>query len=143
MHPPRSPTRMTLHKTSLISALLKSLSAHFSEHLPCLKRVKHIPSCSYDSSSIALLLVSNQILRPPTFGWPMERHIHLRPCHLLLSQAPIKVNVHYYEDGNVCLTTTKKISIDNAGSTGGEVVRKIGSGPRRHTRKNFNRAFVV
>lgn len=53
----------------------------------------------------------------------------------------IKVNVHYYEDGNVALTTTKKINIDNAGSTGAEVVRKIAQVEKAY-QEDLNRAFV-
>ena len=53
----------------------------------------------------------------------------------------IKVNVHYYEDGNVALATTKKVSIDNAGSTGAEVVRKIAQAEKAY-QEELNRAFV-
>jgi capping protein alpha len=53
----------------------------------------------------------------------------------------IKVNVHYYEDGNVALTTTKKINIENAGSTGVEIVRKLAQAERAY-QEELNRAFV-
>lgn len=49
--------------------------------------------------------------------------------------------MHYYEDGNVALTTKKKISIDNAGNTGAEVVRKVAQAEKTY-QEELNRAFV-
>lgn len=56
----------------------------------------------------------------------------------------IKVNVHYYEDGNVALATTKKVdnvSVDGSGSDGASVVRKIAAIEKQY-QEEINRTFV-
>ena len=125
--------------TSLISSLLKSSGAHFSEHYPT-SNTSAYTVCSSDPSSVALLLVSNKY-SPTNFWNGRWRGTYLYNPLTSSLTGTIKVNVHYYEDGNVALTTTKKINIDNAGSTGAEVVRKLAQAERAY-QEELNRAFV-
>ncbi len=54
----------------------------------------------------------------------------------------INVNVHYYEDGNVALTTTKPISISSAGNSASEIMRKIATAEKAY-QEELNRSFVA
>ena len=49
--------------------------------------------------------------------------------------------MHYYEDGNVSLTTSKPVQVDNAGSTGAEIVRQIATLEKTY-QEELNRGFV-
>jgi len=53
----------------------------------------------------------------------------------------IKVDVHYYEDGNVRLLTTKDVSISvGAGAGAAEVMRKIAAEEKKY-QEDLNKAF--
>ncbi|KAL8758588.1 MAG: hypothetical protein Q9184_003881 [Pyrenodesmia sp. 2 TL-2023] len=86
------------------TSLLKSLSTHATEHYPSATTTV-CPS----PSSITLLLVSNKY-SPSNFWNGRWRSTYT----LSLSSPPtltgrINVDVHYYEDGNVRLTTSKDV----------------------------------
>ena len=51
------------------------------------------------------------------------------------------MNVHYYEDGNVALSTTKNIPDTEVESRGDSVVRKIAAVEKQY-QEEVNRAFV-
>ncbi|KAL8705497.1 MAG: hypothetical protein Q9201_001372 [Fulgogasparrea decipioides] len=104
----RSYTLDTEH-SDLISSLLKSLATHSSEHYPSATCIV----CPTPSSpqTLALLLVSNKY-SPQNFWNGRWRSTYLftpSPSTPSLT-GTINVDVHYYEDGNVRLTTSKKVS---------------------------------
>ncbi|KAI4281655.1 MAG: hypothetical protein L6R38_003526 [Xanthoria sp. 2 TBL-2021] len=128
----------------LISCLLKSLSTHSTEHYPSATyTVCPTPS---SPNTIALLLVSNKY-SPSNFWNGRYRSTYLfTPSSSTLS-GTINVDVHYYEDGNVRLTTTKKIpemkvenSSASSSSAAAEVLRKI-AGVERAYQEELNRGF--
>jgi len=49
--------------------------------------------------------------------------------------------VHYYEDGNVALNTSRKVSEVNVGDGGSEIVRKIAQIEKQY-QEEVNRALV-
>lgn len=53
----------------------------------------------------------------------------------------IQVDVHYYEDGNVALNTTKPISLSVTSLDAGAIVSRI-AGAERDYQEELNRAFV-
>jgi capping protein alpha len=53
----------------------------------------------------------------------------------------IQVDVHYYEDGNVALNTTKPISINIPSVSAESIVSKIAAAERDY-QEALNRAFV-
>ncbi|KAI4247463.1 MAG: hypothetical protein L6R40_001411 [Gallowayella cf. fulva] len=102
------PYTLQSEHSDLISSLLRSLSTHASEHYPSATyTVCPTPS---SSPTLALLLVSNKY-SPSNFSNGRYRSTYL----LNPSRSPpsltgtIKLDVHYYEDGNVRLTTSKQI----------------------------------
>lgn len=54
----------------------------------------------------------------------------------------IKVDVHYYEDGNVRLLTEKPINFANDSSSGEDIVRQIAMVERKY-QEDLNRAFAA
>ncbi|KAL8850740.1 MAG: hypothetical protein Q9221_004308 [Calogaya cf. arnoldii] len=130
--------------SDLISSLLKSLSTHSTEHYPSATyTVCPTPSTP---NTIALLLVSNKY-SPSNFWNGRYRSTYLFNHSSSTLSGTINVDVHYYEDGNVRLTTTKKIpetkletSSASSGSAAAEVLRKI-AGVERAYQEELNRGF--
>lgn len=56
-------------------------------------------------------------------------------------EGTIKVDVHYYEDGNVRLQTKKPVSVSVASSTGAGIAKEISSTERKY-QEELNRGFV-
>jgi capping protein alpha len=53
----------------------------------------------------------------------------------------IKVDVHYYEDGNVRLLTKKDVSLNvSAGASASEIVRQIATAEKKY-QEDLNKAF--
>ena len=50
--------------------------------------------------------------------------------------------MHYYEDGNVALTTAKPVSLSSAGSSASEIIRKIAAAEKAY-QEELNKAFVA
>lgn len=53
----------------------------------------------------------------------------------------IRVQVHYYEDGNVSLNTEKEVMETGVGASGPEIVRKIAAVEKAY-QEELNRALV-
>lgn len=141
-------------------SLLKSLSAHATEHYP---------SSSYgvypieNDSAIAILLVANRY--SPNNFWSVhlfgERAVYsgdgtrltrnrngrLRAIYHLPVTEPstvtgkIQVDVHYYEDGNVSLNTAKPVSLPISSLSAETIMGRIGAAERDY-QETLNRAFV-
>lgn len=137
-------------------SLLKSLSAHATEHYP---------NCSYgvypieNDSAVAIVLVANRY-SPNNFWYDMirsysslgswligTRNGRLRATYQMPISEPttvtgkINVDVHYYEDGNVALNTTKPISVPISSLSAETVISRIAAAERDY-QENLNRAFV-
>ena len=52
----------------------------------------------------------------------------------------MKVDVHYYEDGNVRLLTEKPVSATAAAGSASEIVREVAKAEKRY-QEDLNRAF--
>jgi len=122
----------------LTASLLKSLSIYFGEHYPASSASAY--SVCTSSDTVTVLIVANKY-SPSNFWngrWRSTFHYNLATQVLT---GEIQVNVHYYEDGNVALTTTKPVEIDNVSDSGAEIVRRIGQVERGY-QEELNRAFV-
>lgn len=53
----------------------------------------------------------------------------------------IKVDVHYYEDGNVRLLTEKPVSTSTSSSSAADIVKAIGQVERKY-QEELNKAFI-
>ncbi|KAJ5758503.1 F-actin-capping protein subunit alpha [Penicillium odoratum] len=123
----------------LIKSLLKSLSIHAREHYP---------SCSYgvyptdNDSAVAILLVANRY-SPNNFWNGRFRAIYQVPISSSSTTVTgkIHVHVHYYEDGNVALSTTKPVSASVSSISAESIMSRIAATERDY-QEELNRAFV-
>ncbi|OQE75031.1 hypothetical protein PENNAL_c0074G03877 [Penicillium nalgiovense] len=123
----------------LIKSLLKSFGVHAREHYP---------SCSYgvypieNDTVIAIVLVANRY-SPNNFWNGRFRAIYQLPVSSLPSALTgnIHVDVHYYEDGNVALNTTKPVNISIPSVSAESIVSRIAATERDY-QEALNRAFV-
>lgn len=56
-------------------------------------------------------------------------------------EGSVKVDVHYYEDGNVRLLTNKPVSVSIPSGTGSGIAKEIGSVERKY-QEELNRGFT-
>lgn len=90
----------------LITALQKSLSTHAGEHYPN-STIAIFPTSS--DSTLVLLLVANKYSPSNFWNGRFRTTYHFTPTTASLS-GTLKCDVHYYEDGNVRLTTSKTLA---------------------------------
>jgi len=130
----------TLESTNaeLITSLLKSLRPHVSEHYPSLPAYGVYPSP--EDTAIALGITGNKY-SPANYWNGRWRSIYIfDPASKTLS-GEIKVDVHYYEDGNVRLLTSHAIEEEIPSGTAADVVRCIARKEKEY-QENLNAAFV-
>lgn len=120
----------------LIRSLQKSFSKAAAEHFPT-STVGIYPTSS--DSSVAILLVANKYSPQNFWNGRWRSTYTLSPSSGSLSGA-IKVDVHYYEDGNVRMSTSKDVEVSNAGGADA-VVREIAKAENKF-QEELNRAFV-
>ncbi|KAF2760221.1 subunits of heterodimeric actin filament capping protein Capz [Pseudovirgaria hyperparasitica] len=124
-------------QADLAKSLLKSLSTHAQEHYP---------ASSYgvypieNDSAVAIALVANKY-SPNNFWNGRWRSVYqFNPSTSTLT-GKVHVDVHYYEDGNVRLLTSKPFSLSVSSSNASEIIRQI-AGAEKHYQEDLNRAFV-
>jgi len=119
-------------------SLVKSLSTHTTEHYP--KSSTGVYPIE-DDSQIALVTVANKYSPSNYWNGRWRSSYIYNPSSGSLTGA-IKVDVHYYEDGNVRLLTNKDVSVTVGGGAGaGEVVKQIAAAERRY-QEDLNKAFA-
>jgi capping protein alpha len=119
-------------------SLNKSLGTHASEHYPKSSHgVFPVPS---SPSSLAIITVANKY--SPTNYWNGRwRSSYIYDTSSGSISGSIKVDVHYYEDGNVRLLTTKEVNLSAGGSANGtEIMRKIAAEEKKY-QEDLNKAF--
>ncbi|RAR13567.1 f-actin-capping protein subunit alpha [Stemphylium lycopersici] len=121
----------------LLKSLNKSLSSHAAEHYPKSSYgVYPVPS---SPSSLAIVTVANKY--SPTNYWNGRwRSSYIYDTSSGSITGSIKVDVHYYEDGNVRLFTTKEVSVSASGANAPDVMRKIAAEEKRY-QEDLNKAF--
>ncbi|KAF2647303.1 F-actin-capping protein subunit alpha [Lophiostoma macrostomum CBS 122681] len=121
----------------LVKSLVKSLGTHASEHYP--KSSLGVYPIE-DDSQLAIVTVASKY-SPSNFWNGRWRSSYIfNPSSGSLTGS-IKVDVHYYEDGNVRLLTNKDVSLSvgaNAGAT--EIVRQIANAEKKY-QEDLNKAF--
>ncbi|KAA6413582.1 MAG: f-actin-capping subunit alpha [Lasallia pustulata] len=122
--------------TDLMKSVLKSLATHAREHYPT-STYAVFPSAS--DSALAILLVANRY-SPSNFWNGRWRSTYLYNPTTASLTGTIKVDVHYYEDGNVRLTTTRPVASTPA-SSAGDVVRQIAMAEKNY-HEELNRGFT-
>jgi capping protein alpha len=118
-------------------SLLKSLGSHVSEHYPSLPAYGVYPS--FQDTTIALVITGNKY--SPTNYWNGRwRSVYtFDPVSNTLT-GEIKVDVHYYEDGNVRLLTTNTVEEQIPSGSAADVVRTLARREKEYQEK-LNDAF--
>ncbi|KKK25484.1 hypothetical protein ARAM_002062 [Aspergillus rambellii] len=122
----------------LIKSLLKSVAAHTREHYP---------ASSYgvypieNDSAVAIVLVANRY-SPNNFWNGRFRSLYqVAVGDSTTVTGKIQVDVHYYEDGNVSLNTTKPVSISIPSASAESIISRIAAAERNY-QEELNKAFV-
>ncbi|KAK4635322.1 F-actin-capping protein subunit alpha [Fulvia fulva] len=119
--------------SDLVRSLIKSFSTFSTEHFPSSTIGVYLTD-----SGIALILVANKY-SPQNFWNGRWRSTYiLDPSSNALS-GTVKADVHYYEDGNVRMSTSKKIEVDTSGAAD-SVVREIAKAENMF-QEELNRGF--
>ncbi|KAN0084648.1 F-actin-capping protein subunit alpha [Elaphomyces granulatus] len=132
------PHRFDSRNADLIKSLIKSLSVHAREHYP---------SCSYgaypaeNDTAVAILLVANRY-SPNNYWNGRFRTVYIVPISSTSSAITgnIHVDVHYYEDGNVALSTTKPVSVSVSSLSANTILSRIAAAERDY-QEELTRAF--
>ncbi|KAI1766944.1 2-oxoisovalerate dehydrogenase beta subunit [Hypoxylon sp. FL1150] len=124
-------------QADLVKSTLKSLSTYVKEHFP---------SASYgvypieDDSRVAVIVVANKY-SPNNFWNGRWRSLYIFDPSSSSLEGSIKVDVHYYEDGNVRLLTNKPISGSVSSGTGAGIAKEIAAVEKKY-QEELNRGFT-
>ncbi|KAH8170372.1 f-actin capping protein alpha subunit domain-containing protein [Sarocladium implicatum] len=124
-------------QADLVKSTLKSVSTYVKEHFP---------SAAYgvypieSDSKIAIIIVANKY-SPNNFWNGRWRSLYIFDPSTSSLSGSIKVDVHYYEDGNVRLLTDKPVSGTVSSGTGAGIAKEISSGEKKY-QEELNRGFV-
>ena len=121
----------------LIRSLQKSFSNAAAEHFPD-STIGVYPVES--DSSIAILLVANKY-SPQNFWNGRWRSSYVLNPSSSSTTGTIKVDVHYYEDGNVRMSTSKKVELSSGIGSADAVVKEIAKAENKY-QEELNRAFT-
>lgn len=122
--------------TDLAKSIAKSLAPYAKEHYPS-AAVAAFPT----DSGVAIVLVANKYSLNNFWAGRWRSSYVLDPSSGAL-KGEIKVDVHYFEDGNVRMQTEKAVDVKSAGSGAAEVVKQIGHIERKY-QEELNRGFVA
>lgn len=124
-------------QSDLVKSLLKSISAHVKEHYP---------SASYgvypieEDSKVAIVVVANKY-SPNNFWNGRWRSQYVFDTSSSSLTGSIKVDVHYYEDGNVRLLSTKPVSTSVSSASATTIVREIATVEKKY-QEEINKGFT-
>ncbi|KAH6605685.1 transketolase [Trichoderma cornu-damae] len=124
-------------QTDLVKSTLKSLGAYLKEHFPD-AALGAYPIES--DAKIAIVIVANKY-SPHNFWNGRWRSLYIFDPSSGSLEGSIKVDVHYYEDGNVRLLTNKPITATIASGTGAGIAREIASTEKKY-QEDLNKSFV-
>ncbi|KAE8453381.1 F-actin-capping protein subunit alpha [Mollisiaceae sp. DMI_Dod_QoI] len=122
--------------SDLVKSILKGLGSHVKEHFP---------NASYgvypieNDSKIAILVVANKY-SPNNFWNGRWRSLYIFSPSASSLTGSIKVDVHYYEDGNVRLLTSKPVSASISSVSATSIVRKITVAEKKY-QEELNKGF--
>ena len=118
-------------------SLTKALAPHVAEHYPSLPAYGVYPS---SSDSTITLLVTGTKFSPTNYWNGRWRSVYTFSPETNTLTGTIKVDVHYYEDGNVRLLTTNAVDLEIPGGNADAMVRAIAKQEKEYQEK-LNEAF--
>ncbi|KAI0113169.1 putative F-actin-capping protein [Daldinia grandis] len=124
-------------QADLVKSTLKSVSAYVKEHFP--NGSYGVYSIEGDSK-VAVIIVANKY-SPNNYWNGRWRSLYIFDPSSSSLEGSIKVDVHYYEDGNVRLLTNKPTTASVSSSTGSGIAKEISAGERKY-QEELNRGFT-
>lgn len=128
----------------LISSIQKNLATHFAEHYPPQSSVGSAGSAytvaTTDDGEVAILISATKSSPTNFISGRWRTQLLYNSTNRTLS-GTIAAQVHYYEDGNVSLNTSKKVSESGISENGSEIVRAIARLEKQY-QEEVNRALV-
>ncbi|KAI0391094.1 subunits of heterodimeric actin filament capping protein Capz [Xylariaceae sp. FL0594] len=124
-------------QADLVNSTLKSVSTYVKEHYP---------SASYgvyptdNDTKIAIIIVANKY-SPKNYWNGRWRSLYIFDPSSGTLEGSIKVDVHYYEDGNVRLLTNKPVNATVSSGTGAGIAKEIAAGEKKY-QEELHRGFV-
>lgn len=122
----------------LIRSLQKSFSRAAAEHFPS-STIGVYPVES--DSAVVMVLVANKY-SPQNFWNGRWRSTYKLDTSSNALSGTMKVDVHYYEDGNVRMSTSKKIEVSSTTGHADAVVREIAKAENKF-QEELNRGFTT
>ncbi|KLU92913.1 F-actin-capping protein subunit alpha [Magnaporthiopsis poae ATCC 64411] len=123
--------------SDLVKSTLKSIGPYIEEHFP---------NASFgvypveNDTKLAILIVGSKY-SPKNFWNGRWRSLYLFSPDSGALEGSIKVDVHYYEDGNVRLLANKAVSVTVASATGSGIAKEIGAAEKKY-QEELNRGFT-
>ncbi|KAK4147508.1 2-oxoisovalerate dehydrogenase e1 beta subunit [Dichotomopilus funicola] len=123
----------------LAKSVLKGLSTYVSEHFT---NAAYGAYPTENDSKLAVIIVANKY-SPNNFWNGRWRSLYIYDPASNTLEGSLKVDVHYYEDGNVRLLTNKAstATVPSSGATGAAIAREISTGERKY-QEELNRSFT-
>ncbi|KKY33559.1 putative 2-oxoisovalerate dehydrogenase subunit beta [Diaporthe ampelina] len=123
--------------SDLVKSTLKSLGTYVKEHFP---------NASYgvypieDDSKLAIITVASKY-SPNNFWNGRWRSLYVFDPSDNSLEGSIKVDVHYYEDGNVRLLTNKTVTASVSSGTGSGIAKEISTAEKKY-QEELNKGFT-
>ncbi|KAK3316137.1 putative F-actin-capping protein [Apodospora peruviana] len=124
-------------QADLVKSTLKNLTTYVKEHFP---------NAAYgvypieNDSKIAVIIVANKY-SPNNFWNGRWRSLYIFDPSSNSLEGSLKVDVHYYEDGNVRLLTNKPVTSSVPSDTGAGIAKEIALGEKKY-QEELNRSFT-
>ncbi|KAL2150741.1 hypothetical protein VTH82DRAFT_7304 [Thermothelomyces myriococcoides] len=121
----------------LAKSILKGLSTYVAEHFT---NAAYGAYPIENGSKVAIIIVANKY-SPNNFWNGRWRSLYIFNPGSNALEGSIKVDVHYYEDGNVRLLTNKPVTATVPSGTGAGIAKEISVGERKY-QEELNRSFT-
>ena len=112
----------------LVKSLNTAFQKHAAEHYPSGSATGVFPT---EQNTIVLLTVANKYSLNNFWSGRWRAHYALDASTGAI-KGEIKVDVHYFEDGNVRLQTAKPVEVKVGSVSGAEVVRQIAAAEKKY-----------
>ncbi|KXX83381.1 F-actin-capping protein subunit alpha, partial [Madurella mycetomatis] len=124
-------------QAELVKSTLKGLASYIKEHFT---NAAYGAYPIENDSKVAILIVANKY-SPNNFWNGRWRSLYIFDPASGSLEGSIKVDVHYYEDGNVRLLTNKPVSTSASSGTGAGIAKEISAGEKKY-QEELNRSFT-
>ncbi|KAK4665878.1 F-actin-capping protein subunit alpha [Podospora pseudopauciseta] len=125
-------------QASLVKSTLSTVGTYVKEHYP---NAAYGAYPIENDTKVAVVIVANKY-SPHNFWNGRWRSFYIYDPSSNSLEGSIKVDVHYYEDGNVRLLTDKKVSASvSAGRAADGIAREISTAEKKY-QEDLNRSFT-